>query len=235
MDTRLLAADVVELVVARASHAELDAARRGVRRTRVRRLRAFARARVRAALSAGARPDEAARRARAELRARALERDWFDEACLAVVDVVDRHLVRAQGVDGSWGFDRRWLRDALALSALRAIEAETGLRHATSDLPAMAVRALLDACALDAPGGELAGLLDRLDDARGRRAVAHCAAELAAAAPGLDPGLLDALAARAVRSLGFDVDDAAVRRVVRRERERLHWERSAPGERDRHA
>ena len=190
---------------------------------------------MRAALAAGARPGEAARRARAELRARAPERDWFDEACLAVVDVVDRHLVRAQTVDGSWEADRRMLRDALARHALRAVETETGLRHASADLPALAVRALLDACALDAPGGELAELLDRLADASGGRAIAHVAAELAAAAPGLDPDLFDALAARAARSLGFEVRDATVRRIALRERERLDWERSAAGARGRRA
>ena len=215
MDARHLAVELIESIVARGTPGELAAARRGVRRVRIRRLRGFARERVRAARASGAHPAAALRRARLELAARALR---GDELCLALVDVVDRHLARAHEADGSFEHDRRRLRDALARHALRTMEIETGLRHATSDLPAVAVRALLRGCGFEPSGAELVELLERLSDATGRRAAARCAADLSAAAPGLCPALFDALVLGEVRALGFDPRPAAVRAVARRER-----------------
>ena len=222
------ACHLVELTVLRLAPDALASARRALHGRRAARLLRVAREHRRRLVARGVARRDAGYRARRELERRVAGIGWRDELALVADDVLARHATRVRAHAGHPrdDYDVQGLVEALARDVLVSVERLTGLVHAGSDVPAVAVRAALDCLALPVPdGAALVALLDRAGDDEGRLALEHRAAEFAGVAPGLVPALLRGLARAAVRADGFDADADAVRDAVERASAQASWHR----------
>ncbi len=218
---------LVDLTVQRLAPAGRESARRALHRRRSAVLLGRARAGTRRRVALGVPLRSAAREARRELALGVAEVGWRDELARVADDVLDRHAARlaacAPGPGGdSW--DAHALVERLAHDALVEIARLTGLLHAASEVPAVAVRAALECAALPVPdGADFVAMLDRAGDLDGHRALEHHASAILSIGPGLVPTLAHALVRAAARADGFDVDERAVRDAYGHAVDRAAW------------